>query len=298
MIPAFKMRNKTLKELARMICGEEDYFKYRTWDNLHEFVEDCQLDQFVVDGHYRKGWVANFLRNVVNQPVDDEDLPSREFQRVILLLMDKSDADEDDPERVNALGLLNRTLATENLEAFYADDDRCYVRCTRTGNFRIPDQDLRRAMTAAERRRQKVLERFLDNASEDEFLKEILEPLFLTLRFEKVSVAGHKDKLLEYGIDMWMKFQLPTRHWLYFALQAKKGKVHSNAKSDGNVAEILRQTTMMLGHAIFDPEINTKRLVDHAIIAAGGDITKQAKHWIWREFEYFATQPGDFHGSK
>ena len=37
---------------------------------------------------------------------------------------------------------------------------------------------------------------------------------------------------------------------------------------------------MMLGHAIFDPDINNRRLVDHAIIATGGEITKQAKNWL------------------
>ena len=37
---------------------------------------------------------------------------------------------------------------------------------------------------------------------------------------------------------------------------------------------------MMLGHEIFDPDINKKRLVDHAFIVAGGEITKQAKHWL------------------
>ena len=37
---------------------------------------------------------------------------------------------------------------------------------------------------------------------------------------------------------------------------------------------------MMLGHEIFDPDINKKTLVDHAFIVAGGEITKQAKHWL------------------
>jgi hypothetical protein len=37
---------------------------------------------------------------------------------------------------------------------------------------------------------------------------------------------------------------------------------------------------MMLGHEIFDPETSKKVLVDHALIVAGGEITKQARNWL------------------
>lgn len=37
---------------------------------------------------------------------------------------------------------------------------------------------------------------------------------------------------------------------------------------------------MMLGHEIFDPELNRRVLVDHAFIIAGGEITKQARSWL------------------
>jgi hypothetical protein len=37
---------------------------------------------------------------------------------------------------------------------------------------------------------------------------------------------------------------------------------------------------MMLGHEVFDPEVNRRVLVDHAFIVAGGEITKQAKNWL------------------
>ena len=80
---------------------------------------------------------------------------------------------------------------------------------------------------------------------------------------------------------MWMKYRLPTGHWLYFGLQIKRGKIDSSARtSNENMAEVYHQVTMMLGHPIFDPDINKKRLVDHAIIISGGEITKQAKHWL------------------
>ncbi|MDJ0276482.1 hypothetical protein QLH51_06705 [Sphingomonas sp. 2R-10] len=37
---------------------------------------------------------------------------------------------------------------------------------------------------------------------------------------------------------------------------------------------------MVLGHPVFDPVINKNVLVDHVYIIAGGEITKQARHYI------------------
>ena len=80
-----------------------------------------------------------------------------------------------------------------------------------------------------------------------------------------------------------MRFVLPTRHVLYFGVQAKKGKLDASGSPQGrnsNIAEIHNQLLMMLGHEIFDPETSRKALVDHAFIVAGSEITKQAKNWL------------------
>lgn len=98
-----------------------------------------------------------------------------------------------------------------------------------------------------------------------------------------MSVSGYKDKALEYGKDLWMRYVLPTQHVLYFGLQAKKGKLDASGRSgaaNANIAEILNQTIMMLGHEIFDPEVSRRVLVDHAFIACGGEITKAARNWL------------------
>ncbi len=272
--------------MADMICGNvtrEDgasYFPYRSSSYLTEFFADCDMEHFAHGRSTRKWWVADVLEQIVQQPSDDPSLPSRGFQTVVKVLMDKADATEDDPEREAALSELNATLAREGLQAFYASDSCCYVRNTRTGTEATPEPLLSRPLSVEERRRREDLEAFLDGASEDELIADVLMPLFETLRFNRVSVAGHADKALEYGKDVWMKYQLPTGHWLYFGLQAKKGKLDASGKSDANVAEILNQTSMMLGHVIFDPDVNNRRLVDHAIIATGGEITKQAKNWL------------------
>lgn len=269
-----------------MICGNVEHaddvsnFLYRSSSRLTEFFEDCEMEQFVHDGSTRRSWVAGVLDQIVQQPTDEPALSSPGFRTVIKVLMDKADAMEHDPERATALSELNASLAREGLTAFYADDDCCYLRNTRTGAEGAPEPILNRGLSVEEMRRQERLEAYLDQASEDDLIKNVLLPLFQTLRFHRVSVAGHTDKALEYGKDVWMKHLLPTGHWLYFGLQAKRGKLDAAGRSDANVAEILNQTSMMLGHEIFDPDINKRRLVDHAIIAAGGEITKQAKNWL------------------
>jgi len=269
-----------------MICGNvtradgESYFQYRSSSYLTEFFADCDMEQFAHDGSTRKWWVADVLKQIVQQPSGDAGLPSRGFQTVVMLLMDQADATENDPEREAALSELNATLAREGLEAFYASDNCCYVRNTRIGTEGIPEAMLSQPLTVEGRQRQEDLEAFFDQASEDQLIADVLVPLFETLRFRRVSVAGHADKALEYGKDVWMKYELPTGHWLYFGLQAKKGRLDASARSHANVAEVLNQTRMMLDHVIFDPEVNNRRLVDHAIIAVGGEITKQAKNWL------------------
>jgi hypothetical protein len=140
-----------------------------------------------------------------------------------------------------------------------------------------------RPLTSQEQKRRDMLATFLDSASEDELIEEVLLPLFRQLGFQRITAAGHKDKALEYGKDIWMRYKLPTQHYLYFGLQVKKGKLDSagvTKTSNANVAEIYNQLLMMLGHEIFDPETSRRVLVDHAFIVAGGEITKAARNWL------------------
>jgi hypothetical protein len=96
-----------------------------------------------------------------------------------------------------------------------------------------------------------------------ELIEEVLLPLFRQPGFHRITAAGHKDKALEYGKDIWMRYVLPTQHVLYFGIQAKKRKLDaSGAGSNTNVAEIHNQVLMTLGHEVFDPETSKKVLVD------------------------------------
>ena len=265
-----------------MICGNESQcFEYRSSFYLTRFFEDCDMEQFVHDGSTRNLWVADVLKEILEQPVDDSALPSRSFQTVIQVLMDLADRTQTDPQRKTALAELNTTLAREGLEAFYADDNLCYIRNAKTGTVGKPGPVVDRALSRDEKERQRRLETFIGEASEDDLTEKVILPLLQTLGFQRISITGHKDKAMEFGKDLWMKYRLPTGHWLYFGLQVKRGKIDSTARTKNeNVAEIHNQILMMLGHEIFDPDINKKTLVDHAFIVAGGEITKQAKHWL------------------
>ncbi|MFB6612767.1 hypothetical protein ACFCV9_00845 [Streptomyces sp. NPDC056367] len=115
--------------------------------------------------------------------------------------------------------------------------------------------------------RRSALAAFLDTCSEDELIEQVLLPMFRQQGFHRITAAGHRDKALEYGKDIWMRCTLPTRHFLYFGIQVKRGKLDAMGKSrtgNANVAEIRQQALMMLAHEIFDPETNRRGLPDGA----------------------------------
>ncbi|MGV6839199.1 MAG: hypothetical protein ACWA40_03295 [Planktomarina sp.] len=276
-----QFRKRNLESIANCIIGENDKFEYRSGKKITEFFDDCGID-FIHDGSTRCSWTSDRLSDLLSEPQEmPNTLPSR-FVHVLRVLMQKADAADDDPERKIALQELNKPLGKEGYEAFYGDDQLLYIRHTGTQRLSIPISP-HRPFTRAEIQKRDELKAYLDQCSEDELIEEILQPLFRQLGFQRVSAAGHKDKALEYGKDLWMKYVLPTQHVLYFGLQVKKGKLDAAGASKGsnsNVSEIHNQVLMMLGHEIFDPEVNKKVLVDHAFIVAGGEITKQAKNWL------------------
>ena len=275
----FKKRN--LRSIAEMVVGDVDYFPYRSSSYITEFFGECELN-FVHDGSTRWAWTAARLAELLEEPHSAPgSLPDR-FMHVLRVLMHKSDAEEGDSDRALALDSLNRPLSREGYEAFYGPDNVLHVRNVGTGMLSIP-ADPHRPFTPQESRRRERLVAYLDRCSEDDLIETILLPLFRQLGFHRITSTGHRDKALEYGKDIWMRYVLPTQHIIYFGIQAKKGKLDSAGASKGsnsNIAEIHNQVLMMLGHEIFDPEQSRRVLVDHAFIVAGGEITKQAKNWL------------------
>jgi hypothetical protein len=281
-----KWKNRNLRELADMICGNADHFRYRSSSYITEFFEDCDLD-YAHDGSTRWAWVAGKLEEVLAQPHPGPSVPPEAFIRIVRAVLDKGDAQEGDPGRGKALAALNVVLAREGWEAFYDDHGLGQLRHIAT-NTVAQMANPHRPLTPAEVERRDQLTAYLDKCSEDKLIEEVLLPLFRQLGFHRVTAAGHKDKALEYGKDVWMKYTLPTLNVLYFGIQAKKGKLDSAGMSkegSSNIAEILNQVTMMLGHEVFDPEVNRRALVDHAFIIAGGEITKQARNWLGNKLD-------------
>ena len=254
---------------------------------LTEFFQDCDLDYAHNSSTTRWFWVANRLEEVLAQPSSGPTVPPDGFIRIIRALLDRADAQEGDPDRTLALSALNIVLSREGWEAFYDEHGIAQLRHTPTNTI-AQLANPHRPMTPAELVRRNQLTAYLDKCSEDELIEEILLPLFRQLGFHRITAAGHQDKALEYGKDVWMKYTLPTLHVLYFGIQAKKGKLDSagaGKEGSSNVAEIHNQVTMMLGHEIFDPELNRRVLVDHAFIVAGGVITKAARNWLGNKLD-------------
>src|SRR5256885_4374763 len=281
-----KLSDRILEELARMVVGDSKHFPYRSSYYIARFFARCGL-AFVHDGSTRPIWAKERLEELNLGAAQSADLPSDDLCRVISELFDADDFERHndklnnrgetnpdffaDPEQ--ALASFNRLVQRNGLVVYLDDSGRCYLRSTGTGVSTATFSQATRPLSQEEiEQRQKLVE-FLNNASEDEFIEKVLVPLFQRLGFRRVSPTGHKDKTLEFGKDLWMKYQLPTSHWLYFCAQVKKGKIDSNNASGAkNVSNILTRARMAIDHPIFDPEANRKVLLDHLFVIPAGEV--------------------------
>lgn len=279
-------KKRNLRALADIVCGNDAHFHYRSSSYITEFFQDCDLP-YEHDGSTRWAFVAGCLEEVLAMPHRGPSVPPDAFLRIIRRVLDKDEAQEDDGDRAKALTSLNTVLAREGWEAFYDERGVAQLRHVAT-NTVAEIANPHRPLSADELRRKALLASYLDGCSEDDLIEDVLIPLFRQLGFHRITAAGHRDKALEYGKDVWMRHTLPTMHVLYFGIQAKKGKLDSagaGKAGSSNIAEILNQVTMMLGHEVFDPEVNRRVLVDHAFIVAGGEITKQARNWLGQRLD-------------
>ena len=216
-----KFKQRTLDQIADMICGnfnvKVSLFVYRSSSYITKVLSDSDTN-YRHYGSTRAHWVAETLSKILAEPQNSPTVPPATFSRIIRTLMDRSDATNEEPERSGALALLNTALAREGFEAFYADDKQCYLRHIATNTIAAASPNPHRPFSAAEMLRRVQLVAYLDRASEDELIEEVLLPLFRQLGFHRITSAGHKDKALEYGKDVWMKFTLPTQHVIYFGI--------------------------------------------------------------------------------
>lgn len=279
-----KFRNRTITDLSELVCGNvRQGFKYYTQRQLAELMDDAGI-AFASNQSTRAKDVAASLHTELDT---FDGSPSPRFHRLIELVMEREDATEDDgPDRQIALETINGVLKREGYVAYYDDKKRCRLR--RIEERVVVPERTQTAFTPAEIEQCRKLEAYLDGASEDQTIEYVVVPIFRHLNYKRITAAGHKDKALEYGKDVWMKFTLPTKHVIYFGAQVKREKIAAAGRQKAgtaNAAEIVQQVRMMLGHEVFDPDINSKRLVDHAYIISGGEITKAARNWIAGELD-------------
>ncbi|MEO0667953.1 MAG: hypothetical protein AAFZ99_08565 [Pseudomonadota bacterium] len=283
---ATKFRSRNSRAIAECIIGDTEHFVYLSSSYITRFFEECDLE-YAHDGSTRWAWTQGVVEELLSHPAPAPYTLPDQFVHVLRVLMNKADATDDDPGRSKALENLNAPLKREGFEAYYDDDDNLQIRHigTKTVSTKVNPH---RPFTPSEIERREKLTSYLDKCSEDELIEDVLLPMLRQLGYHRITAAGHKDKALEYGKDVWMRFVLPTQHVLYFGIQAKKGKLDAAGVSKGsnaNISEIHNQVLMMLGHEIFDPETSKKVLVDHAFIVAGGEITKQARNWLGQKLD-------------
>src|SRR6185312_7027326 len=126
-----KFKQRSLMQIAELICGngsqdEVCYFRYRSSKYLTEFFQDCDTD-YIHDGTSRAYWVADALKSILEEPQANANTPPEMFSRVIRVLMDQGDAENEESLRPGALAALNAALTREGFEAFYGDDKQCYL---------------------------------------------------------------------------------------------------------------------------------------------------------------------------
>jgi hypothetical protein len=292
-----KLSERVLEELAKMVVGDADHFPYRSSSYITRFFRRCDLP-FVHDGSTRARWAKERLAELNLGTAQSADLPSDDLCRVISEVFDQDDFDRYNESYKNsaapvkmadvhlALESFNKLIKRHGLIAYLDDSGRCYLRSTGTGMSSALFSQKTRPLSQEELAQRQRLADFLDTASEDEFTEKVLVPLFQRLGFHRVSPSGHTEKALEFGKDLWMKYQLPTSHWIYFCAQIKKDKIDaSGSGGNNNVATILNQTRMAIDHPIFDADTNRKVLLDHLYLISAGEITRGARAWLVEQLD-------------
>jgi hypothetical protein len=295
-----KLSQRTLERLSQMVIGDSKYFPYRSSSKITKFFKRCDLP-FVHDGSTRATWMEARLTELNLGLGQSTDLPPDDLCRVITELFDPDDFDDHNESRADASGTVsieecasvedalksfNRLVAREGLVAYLDTSGRCHLRSSGTGVSTASFSHTTRPPSPEEIKQRQHLSAFLDAVSEDEFIEKVLVPLFQRLGFRRVSPTGHKDKSLEFGKDLWMKYQLPTSHWIYFCAQVKKDKIDSNnASGQKNVSNVLAQARMAIDHPVFDPEMGRKVLLDHLFLISAGEITKAARTWLVEQLD-------------
>jgi len=275
-----RLSTRTIGDLAELICGNKplaENFPYRTSSGLTKFFRNCDLN-FIHDGSTRSDWVADKLTELNKGLASTIQLPTDSIIRVIQELLDISEFGGTTLTREFALIDINGILSRDGIEVYFDLAGKCFIRTLNQQVTSAFSKIQPRPLSSSELLHRKEIEKFLSSCSEDELIERLLVPIFRQLGFLRVIPTGHREKNLEFGKDIWMKYRLPTGHFIYFVAQVKKDKIDAAGKDlNSNISGILAQARMALDYPIFDPETNRKHLVDHVFIISGNLITKPAR---------------------
>ncbi len=267
-----------------MVVGDHECFPYRSSSYITRFFQRCGFP-YSHDGTTCRIWACDRLTELNRGPSQAQDLPSNDLVRVIDELFEPDDFDERELSVEPALNALNKLLKKSGLVAYLDATGHCRLRNTGTGTSSSTSAQQPRPLTPDELAQRRKLAMYLRTASEDEFTDQLLVPLFQRLGFYRVTPTGHREKALEFGKDLWMKYQLPTGHWIYFCAQVKRDKIDAARDTKGNVATVLNQVRMAIEHPIFDPDANRKVLLDHVYIISADEITRSARTWLVEQLD-------------
>src|SRR5690349_5268571 len=143
---------------------------------ITEFFQELETD-YQRDGSTRHRWVADVLEKMLTEPHDGPNRPPETFSRLIDQLMSPADRLNEGPDRPHALMQLNEILRREGFEAFYAEDNHCYLRHVGTQTVAGLSANPHRPFSKAELERRLLLSTYLDSCSEDDLIEEVLLPL-------------------------------------------------------------------------------------------------------------------------
>lgn len=275
-----RLPERIVEGLAEMVVGDSGAFPYRSSSAITQFFGRCGF-AYVHDGSTRRIWTRDVLRELNLGPAHTPDLPSDALLRVIDEMFDLVDFEKAGKSVQEALDALNKLLSRQGLAAYVDASGHCLLRNVGTGVNSSTIAQMSHPLSKEEIVQRQRVAAFLDSASEDETTEKLLVPLFRRLGFHRVTPSGHREKALEFGKDLWMKYQLPTGHWLYFCAQIKRDKIDASGSGDmKNVSTVLTQAKMAIEHPIFDPDANRKFLLDHIFIISAGEITRAARTWL------------------
>jgi hypothetical protein len=115
-----KFKDRTLAQLADMICGnfdtQETFFRYRSSTYLTGFFQDCDTD-YRHDGSTRGPWVARTLAEILAEPQPNANTPPDSFARVIRVLMDQSDAVNEEASQATSLRTPEHRLGSRGVRS-------------------------------------------------------------------------------------------------------------------------------------------------------------------------------------